>query len=590
MQRILYLLIVLLMIPATASARKSKKTAARVEHRLSPEEQLRFDALYMEAIALEQCGQTDQAVMLMQRALEIDPRSAPALYFLSDAARAMKQDVKALNLIRKAEAIDTMTYWYGEAEAVLLMNLHQPQEAMKTYRRLADRFPEKSEPLYSVAELYMRADSLHLALETLNRLEELEGVDPRFSLQKFYILQRMGLPDSAFAEFDRLIARHPYNMQYRIQMGDLQMQFGRIPQAKETYDEAARIEPDNAYLWIAQANYLAITGDQRASDSLIHEALINANLDAETKVKLLTEYLKQQFRYEQQNRSEVDSLFHIVEQLHPSEPEIYSLHADYLSAIERDSLAAEQMSFAVDINPTNETYWAKYIACAIRSEALDEALRISRKCSQVLPDFAEAYRLRAFVYYRREQQDSVLWAYREALKRIDPKEVNQISQYWGSMGDAYHQLGKQDSAYLAYDEALKYNKENYMVLNNYAYFLSVENRDLYRAEQMSLKVVQKYPDNATYLDTYAWILYQQGSYMLARFYQQKAIDALSAADEEEGGGATLYEHMGDILAKENNLKEAVEYWKKAVERDDCANKAEIRQKIDVAEAALKLMN
>ena len=133
------------------------------------------------------------------------------------------------------------------------------------------------------------------------------------------------------------------------------------------------------------------------------------------------------------------------------------------------------------------------------------------------------------------------------------------------MGDLYHEEGNPEQAYLCYDSALVYNPSNILVLNNYAYFLSEEDKELEKAEQMSLRTIKAEPNNATYLDTYAWILYKQKRYSEAHGYIEQALAADSVPSD------VLYEHAGDICYRLGNVELAVEYWKQAL---DLQRKAE----------------
>ena len=110
-----------------------------------------------------------------------------------------------------------------------------------------------------------------------------------------------------------------------------------------------------------------------------------------------------------------------------------------------------------------------------------------------------------------------------------------------------------------YEKALSYNASNIPVLNNYSYFLAMEGQDLDKAERMSAQTVKAEPDNATYLDTYAWIFFKQGNYSLARIYLQNALDKTKEPSAE------LFEHYGDILFMLGEVDEAVTYWQKALE-------------------------
>ena len=74
---------------------------------------------------------------------------------------------------------------------------------------------------------------------------------------------------------------------------------------------------------------------------------------------------------------------------------------------------------------------------------------------------------------------------------------------------------------------------------------------------MAEVLVQKYPDNSTYLDTYAWVLYVQKDYKKAKVFLEKAV----AVNESKSG--TIVEHYGDVLFQLGEKDKAVEQWKKA---------------------------
>ena len=133
------------------------------------------------------------------------------------------------------------------------------------------------------------------------------------------------------------------------------------------------------------------------------------------------------------------------------------------------------------------------------------------------------------------------------------------SDFYGQIGDIYYQMKQMDQTYKAYDEALKYNDNNIVVLNNYAYFLSLDKKDLKKAERMSAQCIKLEPDNATYLDTYAWIFFVQGNYTLAKIYIE------SALEKDNTKSAELVDHYGDILYMTGDKDKAVEQWKKARE-------------------------
>ena len=139
------------------------------------------------------------------------------------------------------------------------------------------------------------------------------------------------------------------------------------------------------------------------------------------------------------------------------------------------------------------------------------------------------------------------------------KNILLSSRLYGSLGDCYHEMGEKENAFAAYDTAVVLDESNMMALNNYAYYLSVENRDLKKAERLSGITVNKDPKNATFLDTYAWVYFKLGEYGMANLYIEQAYNY--------GGkeNAEVVEHYGDILYKMGEPQEAyLTKWKEAL--------------------------
>ncbi len=556
----LWLVVLTLCQPAAFARHKAKVHDTQAQDRqtaLSPLaltrlQQIQFDSLYFEALSMQLQDKSAEAMRLVSEALTVDSLSAPALYFRSRLYRSEGNPL-GLHDAELAARLDSTNYWYSNELGEQYVDRHRFDLAIPCYERLQRIYPDKSEPCYSLAELYLRGEQLDSCLRALDRIEELDGINPNLTLHKFYILKEQGKTDEAFREYEKLIERFPFDISYRIRLGDLQMQSGMLSQAKHTYDEAARIDPDNAYLWIAQSNYYSVTGNQPAADSLVQCALLNANLDIDTKIKILTEYLNTALQKVAKEKSlandttaislpEADSLFVTVATMHPTSAQVYNLHADYLSAIHQDSLALVQVRFAVDLQPSESSYWSHALTLAAQVGDFPLVFQLAQSARRLHPALPEAYLMPAYAYSTLQQPDSALACYDAALQHIDKTEIYTLSIIWGYKGDVYSELGKPSEAYACYDKALVYNERNYAVLNNYAYHLCTSGGDLMKAESMAAKVVQQYPDVATYLDTYAWIFYLQGNYTLAKIYQQKALE--KAGDNPD---ATLVLHYDAIL-------------------------------------------
>jgi tetratricopeptide (TPR) repeat protein len=134
-----------------------------------------------------------------------------------------------------------------------------------------------------------------------------------------------------------------------------------------------------------------------------------------------------------------------------------------------------------------------------------------------------------------------------------------MAEFHSLHGDALHGANRNQEAFNAYENSLRYNPDNSGVLNNYAYYLALENRDLDKAVEMAEKANALSPDNPTFLDTYAWTLYKRGQYPEALMQMEKAIKL------QEKPGAVEMEHFGDILYQLGRIDEAKKWWNQANE-------------------------
>ena len=165
----------------------------------------------------------------------------------------------------------------------------------------------------------------------------------------------------------------------------------------------------------------------------------------------------------------------------------------------------------------------------------------------------------------------------KALKNLKNDSLH--SMMLSSIGDMYYQRdsisGDRTEAYRYYEKALKFDPDNIHALNNYSYFMSLEDRNLDRALEMSARVMELEPNNPTYIDTYGWILYKLGRYEDAKLALRQAVTFDAGASKE------LMIHYGDILYELKEYFMASVYWKKALEKGyDPAEVEERLQKIE----------
>lgn len=553
-----YWLSLWLLLPAGLWASDVKIPVQASLNQLSPEQQRKFDYFYYEAANLKNAGKYDAAYDLFSYCLSLDTASSPVLYELAMFQLQRNRPEKAVEMLKSAVAHSDDNFTYRMTLAGLYRNLGMYGEASDSYEELVKRYPDKSELNYYLADALTQEGEIGAAIDAYNVLESTMGMNETLSLQKFKLYQTLKQPDKAFEEIEKLANKYPMNARYRLLMGDLHLENEETEKALACYQQAHEIDPDDPRYIVSMANYYDQTGDKEAAEQEIRDALVNEKLDVETKVGILSRYV-QRLQQTQQGIENANSLFQTLLDQHPEDTELKLMYGSLLMAQQKEEEAKFQFQLVTEMEPSNEGAWQQLLNISLKGEDIPEVIRICTRCKELFPEAPEYYFYLGIGYYMQEKYQESLDTYYAGLKIIPEGNGVVKSNFYGQIGDLYYQMEKMDEAYKAYDEALKYNENNAPVLNNYSYFLTLDKKDLKKAERMAAQCIKLEPDNATYLDTYAWVFFVQGNYTLAKIYIENALS------KDKTNSAELVDHYGDILYMSGEKDKALEQWKKAKE-------------------------
>lgn len=530
-----------------------QKSSSITNDTLSYADQRKFDYYFLEAQRLKYLGKLDAAFDLFSKCSKIDTASASACYELADFYLNLNNAPLALDCIRKAARVDSNNFWYLTSYANLTQSLNLNKEAETVLHKLVAKYPDKPELQYSLVQLYTQTKELRKAISTLDKLELQVGLSEEISIEKFKMYYALKEPKKAFSEVQKLVEGFPKDVRYRILLGDLLMQNNQLKEAFVNYELVKSTDPDNGFLAVSLANYFEKTGDKIQADIQIRAALLNPKTEVETKHKILNSYLSTRLDKIEEAEN-ITSLFNTLIEMHPQEESFYQLYADYLITQKKTNEAREKLVFAVGLAPTNVELWRQLLNVDLQLNDYAGVVEVCEQAISYFPDASEFYFYKGMGNYLKEDYRNAILSYQDGLKVVDLSNKALISNFYGQIGDVYQRLGKTPAAYQAYDSALVYNENNIVVLNNYAYYLSVDKVDLHKAEQMSGKCIAAEPNNSTYLDTYAWIYFVEKNYVLAKFYIEKALSSGGRTSE------VIIEHYGDILVMSGEIEKGLEQW------------------------------
>lgn len=527
---------------------------------LSPADQLRYRSFLYESISQQAKGNYAAAFDLLSHARTINPDAPEVYYHLAGYHVDMGNDSTAQAYFEKAVELDPTNDTYVEKVGQMYINQRKYAEAINIYEKVFEANHKRYDILQLLLQLYAVQNDQSQMLHTLERMELLDGGNEQISFSKMQIYEQQGKKDKAFAELKALIDKHPNDLNYQVMFGNWLLQNDKADEAVKIYRHVLKEEPDNTLAQMSMLDYYRAKDMTAEADILLMQLLKGKKTPESEKQALMRQYVMTSVKANVDS-TRILAVFDEVLQTAPTSSMLI-MKAAYmdLAQMEKDTINTVLLQ-ALALEPDNVSARMQLIQNIWGKQDYPRVIALSQTGQEYNPDEMLFYYFEGFAHFLQDDHEQALEVFRKGTAQInDESNPEIVSDFYAMMGDILHEKGQSEEAFAAYDSCLQWKPDNIGALNNYAYYLSLQNRDLKRAEQMSLKTIQAEPTNSTYLDTYAWILFMEERYDEAKEY----IDQALANDAEVS--AVIVEHAGDIYAAYGDIPKAMEYWLKAKER------------------------
>ena len=519
---------------------------------LSEKDIVLFKRLFFDANKERILGNYDMAETLFAQALKVDPNSAPTMYELANIYSFQNNKNQALFYSKKAASIDPKNVWYQLLYASCLKENKMLSEVAVVYERLVKDNPENYDFYYELADIYLHLNKTNDAIKVYNKIEDAIGVTEVSSMQKLKIYKNTNNFEKAVDEAKKLIKTFPKDAKYYGILGELYQDKGMNDLAFETYNQLIKIDSTNAYVHLSLADYYRNLKQNDKAFQEIKLAFKSRELDIDTKIKILLSYYDITENFPEL-KSDADELCRIVIEVHSDEAKAYAVYGDFLYRDKKFELARTQFRKVLSMDKGKYVFWNQLLEIDAELNDYNSLQKESKETIELFPNQPLAYYYNGVANYQLKNYADVVAVLTEGKEFIFDNNLL-LAQFYAMIGDAQNQLKKHEESDAAYEKSLEYNPTNVFVLNNYAYFLSLRNSNLEKAETMSKKCNSLEPNSSTFQDTYGWILYQMKKYDDAKVWIGKALD---------GGGktnGTLLEHYGDILYQLGEADNAIKFW------------------------------
>ena len=553
-----YIFVVLGIGLSTTSCGTHKAAQVQPVSQLTEADYRRHDYYFLEATRQREAGNHADALALYEHCLSINTQSAAVMYELAQYYAFLQQPERSRVLLEKAVELQPDNFWYRQTLGAYYRSIKEMDKAIAVYEEMSTQFPARGELLMMLMDLYSQQKDYPNLIKTLDRLEVKEGKSEQLSMEKYRIYLQMGDKENAFREMENLSKEYPNDVRYRVMLGDSYLDNDRPDEAYAIFQAALAEDPENAQAQLSMASYY----ERMGMDSLFYlqqeAVLMNSKLGSSVKAEVMRRIILQN-EQTGKDSTRVLQLFDRMLSVPQEDATIATLCYSYMQHKQMDdSVGVPVLEKILEVEPDNIAARYSLLMVAVRKNDYAEAVRICEPAIQYNPEELAFYYYLGISYFQVERNLDALAVLQKGVTQVTPESDKKlVSDFYTFIGDLHHSMEKQEACYEAYDSALVYNPDNIGVLNNYAYFLSLERRNLDKAEEMSFRTVKAEPKNDTYLDTYAWILFEKERYTEARIYIDEAM--------KNGGGesATIVEHSGDIYYMLGEVDKALEFWKQA---------------------------
>ncbi len=522
---------------------------------LSESKQNEFEYLFIEALKQKMFGNAQKAIQLLSSCLEIDPNSSAAMFELANIHAVNKDYTSASLLLEKAISLNPDNKWYKLLLAQIYQQTRRYSESADIYAELLQDDPENLEYIYMKAALYASAQRFDEAIAAYNQLETKTGINEQISVAKQQIYVSNGQVDKAFEEINKLIESNPSEAKYYGLLADLYQSQGDTENSYKYYQKILELDPENGFVHFSLANYYQEKGEPERSFEETKKGFESKSVEIQPKLQLYMMLTANQSR-SKLTMEQQEELIQILLEVHPDDAIVHTVYAENLLKYNKLAEARVELLKALEISKDDYMIWERVMYLDNDLQDWEGLYGHTKEIIELFPNQPQGYFFHAIACVQLEKFDETITVSEEGMDYVvDNPQLT--ANFLMLKGEAIYKLGKKEDAFAIFDKAVDKDPENYLTLNNYAYYLSLDGSNLDKAERMSGKVVERFPDNSTYLDTHAWVLFKKGEYTLAKFYMESAIK--NGGEEND----TLLEHYGDILYKAGKVNEAVEQWEKA---------------------------
>jgi tetratricopeptide (TPR) repeat protein len=510
--------------------------------------------LFFSALREKTIENTKLASELFNRVLQIDPTNDASMFELAGLEKARNNNPVVQSLLEHAVTVNPNNEWYWIALAGSYEKSNDLSKLENVFNELIRLNPTKSDYYFDKANALAIQKRYDEALKMYDKVEELSGPseDLLINRQKIYI--RQGDVKKAISALDELITANPTQVKYYMMQAEIYNSNNLNDKALEVLLKAKSIDPQNGIVHLALADIYRERKNTEASYDELEIAFANPNVDIDQKLRIILGYVPQ---FPEPNaRASALELSRLLTVAHPANSKAFAIYGDMLLQSEKAAEAKTAYKKAISLDDQAYNVWEQLVRIDLSENDVDAAIKDGETSLSFFPNQSWMNYMVGVAWQQKNDCKKAISYFKNAVS-LETQDKDLLTQSYSALGDCYHSIGDIKNSDGSYEKALAINPDNAFTLNNYAYYLSLRNEQLDKAAQMSKHSNDLQANNASFEDTYAWILFKQKKYTEAKPWIEKSLL------HDKGSSPVKTEHYGDILFFLGDNDAAVQTWTKA---------------------------
>ena len=496
-----------------------------------------------------------EALEQFKKCIKMDDKQALPFYESALINKDLGNLDLAVEQAKIALELDGSNRWYQLNYAEVLFANQNFKSAAVEYKKLLLKEPGNRQIYFLLSDMYIYDNDFLKAIEVYDDFEKIRGIDKMVSMQKHKLYMQLKKRKYAIKELENLLGKFPNDIEALEILSEVYLLNDEKEKAFDIFKQLAIIAPENGRIHLTLADYYRDKGDNMKSFEELKLAFKSRKLGVDIKVSILASYF-QLLAVNNIMKEQAYTLAKLLIESHPNEVKPNAVYADILYTDNRFTEAKEQYLIVLEKDKTKSQVWNQVLFIQAEQSDFEGMLKISEEALTYFSTDPLFYYFNGVASKWFKNYDQAINSLNMGVEFILDNNML-LLEFYSSLADSYHAINEHKLSDEYYEKSLEIDSNNVLILNNYAYYLSVRKIKLEKAKKMSYKCNELEKDNGTYQDTYAWILYELADYEQAKIWMQKSL--ANGSDVS----AVVVEHYGDILYQLGNVEDAIIEWEKA---------------------------